>query len=133
MLLSAEMLRSETLRRLGEISGEVVARCYQCGKCSAGCPMAVDADVAPHQIIRLVQLGQSDEALASATIWLCAACRACSSRCPRGVDLTRLMESLRALVLRKGEPVLLASGLPKAVLARAPQQALVSGFRKLSG
>ncbi len=95
--------------------------------------MAVDADVAPHQIVRLVQLGQSDEALDSATIWLCAACRACASRCPRGVDLTRLMESLRAMVLRKGDPVLNASGLPKELLARAPQQALVSGFRKLSG
>lgn len=95
--------------------------------------MAASADVAPHQVIRLVQLGQPGEALASATIWLCAACRACASRCPRGVDLPRLMESLRSMVLRQGAPVLIASDLPKEILARAPQQAFVSGFRKLSG
>jgi heterodisulfide reductase subunit C len=132
LLLSVKSLRSQDQRRLAEISGEAVAKCYQCGKCSAGCPMALDADVAPHQVVRLVQLGQMAEATGCSTIWLCAACRACASRCPRGVDLPRLMESLRAMVLRQGILALNASRIPAEVLARVPQQALVSGFRKLS-
>lgn len=132
MLLSARSLKTEDLRRLAEISGEAVATCYQCGKCSAGCPMAADADVPPHGVIRLVQLGQLEEAMSCTTIWLCAACRCCASRCPRGVDLPGLMESLRAMVLRQGTPALHASQIPAEVLGRVPQQALVSGFRKLS-
>ncbi len=33
-----------------------VARCYQCGKCSAGCPLAADMDFPPSQIMHLLQL-----------------------------------------------------------------------------
>jgi heterodisulfide reductase subunit C len=133
LLLSLDKLRSAEARRLGEISGEVVSKCYQCGKCSAGCPMSADTDVPPHQVLRFTQLGMMSEALGCSTIWLCAACRTCASRCPRGVDMSRVMESLRAMVLRQGPPKLHASLLDREVLARAPQQALVSGFRKLSG
>ena len=33
------------------------ATCYQCGKCSAGCPMASESDLRPHQVMRLVMHG----------------------------------------------------------------------------
>jgi len=131
--LSREDLRSELWQRLGEISGEKIVKCYQCGKCSAGCPLDADADPPAHQVCRLVQLGMVHEAMQTKTIWLCAACGACSARCPRGIDLPRLMEALRAMVLRGAPPVLHASELPKEVLERAPQQGLVGGLRKLSG
>ncbi|MCX8127053.1 MAG: heterodisulfide reductase subunit C, partial [Dehalococcoidia bacterium] len=36
------------------LSGENVARCYQCGKCSAGCPVAFAMDLAPRRIMRAI-------------------------------------------------------------------------------
>ena len=35
--------------------------CYQCGKCSAGCPIRDYMDESPNQVVRLVQLGFDDE------------------------------------------------------------------------
>ncbi|MDR2106559.1 MAG: hypothetical protein LBP24_04045, partial [Coriobacteriales bacterium] len=37
--------------------------CYQCGKCTAGCPMAHEMDLVPRQLIRMLQLGFIDRAL----------------------------------------------------------------------
>jgi heterodisulfide reductase subunit C len=85
-----------------EISGQDIKNCYQCGKCSAGCPIAADMDTQPNQITRLCQLGLVDEAFQSRTIWLCASCETCTTRCPREVDLAAVMDALRNLALEQG-------------------------------
>jgi heterodisulfide reductase subunit C len=89
-------------------AGTEVMACYACGKCAAGCPVAPDMDYLPYQILRLVQLGLRDAALASRGIWLCASCVACTVRCPRKVDLTGVMDVLReearAAGVRAGQP-----------------------------
>jgi heterodisulfide reductase subunit C len=72
-----------------------LSSCYQCGKCTAGCPMVFAMDYSPRQIVRLLQLGLVDTALRSRTIWLCASCETCSTRCPRDVDVAKLMDILR--------------------------------------
>ncbi|MFC2058444.1 4Fe-4S dicluster domain-containing protein [Chloroflexota bacterium] len=78
-------------------TGEKVLSCYQCGKCTAGCPVAYAMDITPRQIMRALQLGLKDEILQSSTIWLCVGCQTCSVRCPREIDIARVMESLRLL------------------------------------
>lgn len=78
-------------------SGHPVSQCYQCGKCSAGCPVASDMDYLPNQVIRMVQAGLKDEVLACETIWLCAFCSTCTTRCPKHIDLAQVMESLRIM------------------------------------
>jgi len=130
--LARDVVRGEEERKLRDISGEEVRSCYQCGKCSAGCAMTSMMDLLPHQVIRLVQLGQVEEALASRTIWLCASCLACSARCPRGVSLPNVMESLRVTMLRPGGRHIDPARLPADVLENAPEQALVAGLRKYS-
>ncbi len=90
-------------RRIEEESGQTLSDCYQCGKCTAGCPVAFAADVAPHQVVRFLQLGLRDEALAAQTIWLCATCSTCTTRCPRNVDLAKIMDCLRIAALRHGK------------------------------
>jgi heterodisulfide reductase subunit C2 len=83
------------LEREGEIS---VADCYQCGKCTAGCPAAEDMDIAPSQVLRLLQTEapqHEKRALTSMAIWMCIGCETCVSRCPQEVDLPRTMDFLR--------------------------------------
>jgi len=128
--LSAEVLRNDLVRRVEEISGQDLLACYQCGKCSAGCPVAFAMDMLPSQVIRLVQLGQVEEALESETIWFCAACQTCYARCPKGVDLSRIMEALREIALQRGGDYLDIKAIHPEELAEFPQQAFIGGFRK---
>jgi heterodisulfide reductase subunit C len=130
MEISAKRMRGELLQRVEELSGQAVFSCNQCGKCSGGCPIAAEMDLLPNQVIRLIQLGQEDRALNSRTIWLCASCLTCDSRCPRGIDISRIMESLRVMRLRKGLDFLDIPKISPEFLTLAPQQAFVSGFRK---
>ena len=78
--------------------------CYQCGKCSAGCPIDYAMDLGPRQIMRLIQMGLKKEVMQSTTIWLCVSCETCSSRCPAKIDIARVMESLRILAAAEGSP-----------------------------
>jgi heterodisulfide reductase subunit C len=87
-------------------------------------------DIVPSQVIRLIQLGQEDEVLGCKTIWLCASCFQCYSRCPKGIDFSRLAEGLRFLAMGTEYEHLCPECVPVDVIAEAPQQALVSAFRK---
>lgn len=90
------------IEQVGLESGQPVLKCYQCGKCSAGCPLALDMDYTPNQVMRMVQLGLKEEVLSCDTIWLCATCATCATRCPRNVNLTQVMESLRIMAAQSG-------------------------------
>ncbi len=94
--------RNSLLSTVYEHSGARVQDCYQCGKCSAGCPVAPYMDLMPRQIMRAVQLGQADLVLKSSSIWLCASCQTCSSRCPMEIDIARVMDSLRQMARAEG-------------------------------
>jgi heterodisulfide reductase subunit C len=79
-------------------TGVRVAECYQCGKCTAGCPAASEMDQPPSVVLRLLQMEtpSSDErVLASNAIWMCVACETCVTRCPNEVNLPRVMDALR--------------------------------------
>lgn len=84
-------------------SGVKLHECYQCGKCSAGCPMAESMDLMPRQVIRCLQLGLLEDALGSRTPWICASCHTCSARCPHSVDIAAVMESVRQESARQGK------------------------------
>jgi len=101
-LISREALHSDSARRVAEESGQELVRCYQCGKCSSGCPLAEEMDLLPHQVIRLVQLGQVEEVLRSGAIWFCASCETCSVRCPKGIDVQGVMDALRRIAYERG-------------------------------
>ena len=130
--LSSKKIHSDFVKKVEEISGETLPSCYQCGKCSAGCPMSSAMDLMPNQIVRLVQLGLEEDIANSKTIWLCASCLTCAVRCPRGVDLAKIMEALRLLTLRENIDRINISEIPKETIAELPQLALVGGFRKLT-
>lgn len=85
-----------------EKTGQNVFLCYQCVKCSAGCPLTEYLDMTPNQVMRAVQLGRDDLVLNSTAIWLCASCQTCSTRCPQGLDLARIMDALKMIAVERG-------------------------------
>lgn len=124
--------RREATRRLMELSNTPIMACLQCGKCTAGCPFAEDMDLSPHQIVRFAQLGLVANIARCEAIWYCASCFTCQSRCPVGIDIAALAEAVRMLSLMEdGEKYGPDSVSPDAA-ADAPQQALVSLYRKFS-
>ncbi len=95
--LSDKALHSDFRREVERRSGQNLGDCYQCGKCSGGCPVVADMELSPNRVIRMVQLGLEDDALSNETIWCCAACGTCNGRCPMGIDIVSVMDALRAL------------------------------------
>lgn len=71
--------------------------CLQCQKCTSGCPVATLADIKPHEMVRMVQLGQRDEVLQSRMLWQCTSCQTCATRCPQQVSVAALNDGLRRL------------------------------------
>ena len=100
--LTGKALQSDLLKAVDEKSGQNVTACYQCGKCSGGCPVLADLKLSPNRIMRMVQLGLEDAALNNETIWCCVGCGTCSSRCPIGIDIVAVMDALRSIAERKG-------------------------------
>lgn len=94
--------------KIAEEAGVKLHECYQCGKCSAGCPMAAGMDLMPRQVIGCMKMGMMTEVLKSKSIWLCAACHTCVERCPHDINLPGLMEGSRMEAKRRG-----AIGVPE--------------------
>jgi heterodisulfide reductase subunit C len=83
-------------------TGINVATCYQCGKCSAGCPMAAECDLRPHNVMRLAMTGRRSDLMADESIWLCLTCETCSARCPNGCDPARVIDAVREIAAESG-------------------------------
>ena len=97
-----ETLSGTLAARVRSGSGENPYKCYQCKKCSTGCPVAQFADVHPAQIMRAVQLGDEAMSVDSRFIWLCTGCETCSTRCPQGIDIAAIMDELRIIAREDG-------------------------------
>jgi len=79
-----------------------VTACFQCRKCTNGCPVTFAMDIYPDQVIRLVILGQKDRVLSCRTIWVCSACETCTTRCPNEVDIAATMDALKETAVADG-------------------------------
>ena len=89
------------VRQVEQESGQLVARCYQCGNCTAGCPMNFAYDLPVHRIMRLIQTGRKDAVLSSKSIWYCATCETCSARCPNNIEVANVMDVCRHMARRE--------------------------------
>lgn len=85
-------------KKLLSLTGQDVRRCYQCGKCTASCPMASEEGFQPHKVMRSLQLGESMLGWA----FECVSCETCTVRCPQGIEISRVMDALRRLVWEEG-------------------------------
>jgi heterodisulfide reductase subunit C len=128
----------------GSLAGQVKAAsgaspmsCYQCTKCSNGCPVAARSDLRPHELVRLVQTDQRETVLAGRFIWECTSCQTCVTRCPQNVDIPAMNDALRAISLAEKKAAA-GSALPafneiflNAVLkrGRVHEIGLMAGFK----
>ncbi len=131
-MINLKQTKQEIKQDIESLSGQRLSDCYQCGECTAGCPVAFAMEPVPSQAIRLLQLGRFEEVLNSSGIWLCAACNVCGERCPRGVDYSKIADVLRTIVLRNKIFHLTLEQIDKKVILDAPQQAFIAAFRKFT-
>lgn len=92
----SSVLRGEILA----LTTQDVAQCYQCGKCTASCPMASDQGFQPHRVMRALQLGDGEEAYRWA--FRCVSCQTCTVRCPQGIEVSRVMDGVRQWGWKRG-------------------------------
>ena len=132
-VLKTEKIYDTIVKKIEEISGENIYTCFQCGKCSAGCPLSEKMEHPPNQIIKLLQMGDYDALLSSDSIWMCASCYTCAARCPKGISLCAVTDGVRQLILRKNYGHLNPSAFTQEVKEKMPQMAAVAAFRKFTG
>lgn len=125
-------IKGKDTKKIVTLSMENQYSCYQCGKCSAGCPSAPFMDLLPNQVLRLLQLGKVERILETNTPFACCSCFVCSQRCPKGIDVAAVMESLRQLSLRAKKDDFELKDIKPEELEKIPPILLVGTFRKLT-
>ena len=130
--ISRKNIKDPFVIKVQELSGQNLLACYQCGKCSAGCPAVSQMDILPNQIIRLAQLGFKDELLGSRAIWICESCFMCNARCPKGINIAEVIEALRQILLRKRKDHLEVEKMSGVEKEDVPPIALISSMRKFT-
>jgi heterodisulfide reductase subunit C2 len=121
-------------------AGLEVELCYQCGRCSSGCPISRYFDLQPAEVIRLCAYGDADTVFNSSTIWLCAACETCTTRCPNNIDIAGVMDHLRQQALAAGirpavrNPAIFHKRFLSTVkmFGRMHEPILIAGYKLLS-
>jgi heterodisulfide reductase subunit C len=104
--------------------GETFKLCYQCGRCTATCPIArFTRDFRPNKLIHMAKLGIGD-VLKHEEIWLCATCYACTERCPQGILVTDVMKVLQQLAVEEG----ITLDLHKALVSNVIKTGFVNAF-----
>jgi heterodisulfide reductase subunit C len=77
--------------------------CFECGICTASCPVAELLPEKYNPRILLHSLPHGDEnLLKSAELWLCAWCYRCYRRCPQGLELPEIFQAVRRFAVEQG-------------------------------
>ena len=84
------------------LGGQDLSACFQCAKCSAGCPVSDKVNIQIHEVMRMLLFGL-DEVLDTDMIWLCTTCYTCQERCPQGIDITDILFGLKNLGFKQGK------------------------------
>ena len=93
------MVRERLMKR----SSNTLGLCFQCGTCTATCPLSGEASI--NYVRRLIKYAQygfvpSDEKIID-FIWRCTTCGSCASSCPRGVDIPSIIRGYREILQEK--------------------------------
>jgi len=87
-----------------EPGGKDIMYCFQCGTCTAACPVTPYREsFNPRRIIYMALMGMKEEVLSNEFVWYCSGCYSCQERCPQGVSITNIMVALRNIAFREGK------------------------------
>ena len=77
--------------------------CYQCGKCTGGCPVSLKSKL---NVRRLIFEGILERGLDRTNereeLWDCTTCKTCTLRCPRGIKPMDLIIGMRSALVEDG-------------------------------
>jgi ferredoxin/nitrate reductase gamma subunit len=93
------------LKKYGVVN---VEKCFNCGNCTAVCPLSTDSETFPRRLIRYAQLGIKDQLLGSKELWLCYNCGECTQTCPQQADPGEFMATARRYAIASYDPLGLA-------------------------
>lgn len=94
-----------SIRRYGAFD---INACYNCGNCTAVCPLAEQTMGFPCRLIRVGQVGMEKYLLADEHLWLCYGCGQCTETCPRQADPAQYMAAARRYAAVRYDPTGLA-------------------------
>jgi len=102
-VIKAEEMDPKFKYELSKLPGaEKLMLCFQCGTCTADCPISRFSDFyRPRKIARMVQLGLKDRLLSDDALWLCSTCFTCVDHCPQGVEIAGIVRVLRNLTVEE--------------------------------
>jgi ferredoxin len=84
-----------------KLGGASIKKCFQCGSCTATCPLSKEGEEFPRRIIRYTTLGLERRVLSSPELWSCYYCGDCSKTCPRDADPGAFMMAARRYAIQK--------------------------------
>jgi NAD-dependent dihydropyrimidine dehydrogenase PreA subunit/nitrate reductase gamma subunit len=94
------------IKKYGAVNFE---KCFNCGNCTAICPLSADNETFPRRIIRYAQLGLKNKILSSKELWLCYNCGECSETCPQEAEPANLMAAARCYAIANYAPLKIGS------------------------
>jgi ferredoxin len=81
-----------------------ISACFNCGNCTAVCPLSTENGSFPRRLIRMGQIGNREALLQSPETWLCYYCGECSDTCPRQAEPGEYMAAVRRYAIAANEP-----------------------------
>jgi ferredoxin len=106
----------QKIKRHGAGENLDVSACFNCGNCTAVCPLAEDSTGFPRRMIRMAQVGMEQELLASEDLWRCYSCGKCTETCPRQADPAEFMAAARSYAISRYDFTGLAGLASRSVL-----------------
>ncbi len=85
----------DLLDELKEFGAKDASVCFNCGNCTAVCPLSEEATPFPRKAIRYLQIGAEEHLFKSSEPWLCYYCGECSETCPREANPGETMMGIR--------------------------------------
>jgi heterodisulfide reductase subunit C len=92
--LSGDPQERAFLKQVIRRSGQNLLECLQCGKCTAGCPIASETVPGPRQLIATILIGMKETALKDPTWLYCVSCGTCATRCPVEINMYAVATAL---------------------------------------